>query len=186
MRGIRWRQALVVGCCLWALAAPLQVAPRYLGYTNELFGQALVDSGLDWGQDLKGVATFQRQHPGSEMMLAYYGTSLPAAYGLRAQQVPLPGVGPWCDDRGPLNSEQPSREYLAASISALRLYQLRALWPLLQARPPAAVIGGSIWLWDVTRDAAMHQALGAYYEQVGFPAHARRQHRRAAALGEGD
>ena len=189
-REVRWRMALLSACGVWAAVAPLQVAPRYLAYTNELFGgprnshRVLVDAGSDWGQDLKELAAFQAAHPDSNLVLAYAGVVSPEAYGLRAQQVPLLSIGPICNDQGPLNQPS-SQEYLAVSLSALRVHQeFSRLWPLLQQREPETIVGSSIWVWDITTDAEVHDALADYYSRVGFPRHAAHERQRTQRIRE--
>lgn len=66
------------------------IAPQYLAYFNRLSGGAangyrsLVDSNLDWGQDLPRLAEWLSAHGTTRVALAYYGTAPPAAYGVDA------------------------------------------------------------------------------------------------------
>lgn len=79
----------LLGCVLSFAAA----TPGYLSYFNALGGgtrngyRHLLDSNLDWGQDLKRLAAWQRAHGGEPMGLAYFGTADPRAYGLRYRKV---------------------------------------------------------------------------------------------------
>ena len=88
----RSRRASIV---LAALAALLVVDvgaryPNYLAYFNGLVTPTnayrhLVDSSLDWGQDLPGLKRFlERQPPRGPVYLSYFGTASPAYYGIRA------------------------------------------------------------------------------------------------------
>jgi hypothetical protein len=73
--------------------------PNYLSYFNLLAGGShngyrhLVDSSLDWGQDLPGLERWLREH-GIEnsvetpVYLSYFGTALPQYYGVRATSLP--------------------------------------------------------------------------------------------------
>src|SRR5439155_13724202 len=71
-----------------AVAEGLLAWPHYLAYFNPIAGGArngyrhLVDSSLDWGQDLPGL---QRHHPA---YLAYFGTGSPRYYGIVASLLP--------------------------------------------------------------------------------------------------
>src|SRR5581483_6870054 len=62
-------QIFVGACCLWLLLANLHVFPQYLSYFNELVGGPrrgylyLADSNVDWGQDLRRLGRYHRQHP---------------------------------------------------------------------------------------------------------------------------
>jgi 4-amino-4-deoxy-L-arabinose transferase-like glycosyltransferase len=56
----RWRQAALATLVAWLAASSLLAHPDYLPYFNELAGgqpeKILVDSDLDWGQDIKRAA----------------------------------------------------------------------------------------------------------------------------------
>ena len=79
---IRWFAA---GCLLWNAAAVARIHPHYLAYFNELAGgpehghAILIDSNIDWGQDLYELAEWLRTHrPGQTVRLAYFGNVDPA------------------------------------------------------------------------------------------------------------
>jgi hypothetical protein len=84
----------VIGCVLWLAGANLWICPQYLGYFNELAGgpaggsRYLVDSNIDWGQDLKRLAAWARRHPGEEIKLAYFGSADPTRYGFACRALP--------------------------------------------------------------------------------------------------
>jgi hypothetical protein len=94
----RW----VTAGLLAALAVTtLRVWPDYLAFFNRLAGgpangyRHLVDSSLDWGQDLPALADWisEQRARGSlaePIYLAYFGNALPERYGVEA--VLLPGV----------------------------------------------------------------------------------------------
>ena len=64
----------------------LRVHPNYLAYFNEAAGgpsrgwRWLVDSNIDWGQDLPLLAKWQREHPDRPVHLKYFGTVEPELY----------------------------------------------------------------------------------------------------------
>jgi hypothetical protein len=88
-----------------AIVLSVRYQPEHLSYFNELAGgplggrEHLLDSNLDWGQDLGGLAKYLNEHPSAgaanEIGLAYFGTVPPAALGIRYQippsQIPRPG-----------------------------------------------------------------------------------------------
>jgi hypothetical protein len=84
------RAALAVGC-VWLAAASLWIHPHYLAYFNELRGgprtayRQLVDSNLDWGQDMGTLAELLRQRGNPPVWLAYFGVEKPARHGLRSR-----------------------------------------------------------------------------------------------------
>ena len=78
---------LVLG--IWLTASTLNSYPDFLAYFNETIEpraahEILVDSNLDWGQDLKGLKQWMDQTGVRRIQLAYFGTSDPAYYGIDA------------------------------------------------------------------------------------------------------
>jgi hypothetical protein len=101
---------LVAGLLGWHATEALRVAPHFLAYFNEIAGgpenghRHLVDSSLDWGQDLPGLKTWLDTHAakGEPVYLSYFGTGEPDYYGIRARRLmfvngfklPAPPVAP--------------------------------------------------------------------------------------------
>lgn len=91
----RWPFVTLVGALIaWQAAAVVSIAPHFLAYFNELGGGPrhgryhLVDSSLDWGQDLPGLKAWLDAHPTSEpVYLSYFGSGEPAYYGLGARRL---------------------------------------------------------------------------------------------------
>ncbi len=83
------RRGLVGGLAVWGAISTLTSAPRYLEYFNGLAGgrerghEWLVDSNLDWGQDLIRLREYMTGEGLDTVALAYFGTVHPAAYGIR-------------------------------------------------------------------------------------------------------
>ena len=85
-----------VAACLLALAGECAAMyPHYLAYFNRLAGSPrngykhLVNSSLDWGQDLPGLKRWLKEHDleavnGARVYLAYFGTADPAYYQIAA------------------------------------------------------------------------------------------------------
>ena len=65
------------------------MSPHHLAYFNEVAGGPkggvnwLVDSNLDWGQDLKRLQDYAERHGVESLRLLYFGTAEPSYYGLR-------------------------------------------------------------------------------------------------------
>src|SRR5258708_6864150 len=86
-----WRRklkAVVIALGLLNLFEFARVYPHPLAGFNTLAGgpangyRLLVDSNLDWGQDLKGLKHWMDAHDVTHINLAYFGTADPAYYGL--------------------------------------------------------------------------------------------------------
>ncbi len=78
-------RALVALAFVWNALAVARIHPHYLAYFNELAGGAtqghryLIDSNIDWGQDLYELAEWLEQNrPGQPVGLAYFGNVDPA------------------------------------------------------------------------------------------------------------
>lgn len=93
--------ALVSALVCWHVGASLRARPDYLAYFNELVGGSkngsrhLVDSSLDWGQELPGVKAWIDAHarPNEPVFISYFGTGEPDYYGLqRARRLPFISV----------------------------------------------------------------------------------------------
>jgi hypothetical protein len=74
---------------------PAVVYPHFLAYFNELAGgprhgyERLVDSSLDWGQDLKQLERWLDDRGITEPIgLSYFGTADPRYYGIRHLNLP--------------------------------------------------------------------------------------------------
>jgi hypothetical protein len=93
---------VVAGLLGWFAQSSLAVRPHYLAYFGEQAGgpgqgyRRLVDSSLDWGQDLPGLKRWLAQHnpAGKEpVFLAYFGADEPSYHGIKAER--LPGYPNW-------------------------------------------------------------------------------------------
>jgi hypothetical protein len=97
--GDRVAAAGVAAGLLWLAAANASVAPRYLQYANEIAGGPdrahllLIDSNLDWCQDLLRLRRYMAERHLESVNLAYFGRVHPLAYGVRFQPLaPTPGA----------------------------------------------------------------------------------------------
>ena len=115
--------------------------PGYLSYFNVLGGGArngwkhLLDSNLDWGQDLKRLAAWQRAHGGG-LSLAYFGSADPRAYGLDYKKVI------WVHDFRP---EEPSVRPASGDLLAVSLNLREGLY-LERDRELARAVFESGWM----------------------------------------
>ena len=111
------RAALAAGLVVIGIAAALVEAvvvwPDYLAYFNQIVGGSrhgyrhLVDSSLDWGQDLPGVRRWLHDagldaDDATPVYLSYFGRSPHESYGIRATLLPS------FPDRRPRPAEPPS------------------------------------------------------------------------------
>jgi hypothetical protein len=92
--------AVVVAVCIVSFAGEsLWRWPNYLAYFNQVAGgphnayRHLVDSSLDWGQDLPALKKWLfdvglDNSPSTKTYLSYFGTGLPSYYGIDVELLP--------------------------------------------------------------------------------------------------
>ena len=138
-------RALCLAMVAWFVAASVSVAPDYLTYFNELIGgrehgpEYLLDSNIDWGQDLKELGRYLDDRGVRKVRLSYFGAEplelrVPNAEPLGC--VPVAGI---------------------AAISVNHLYGLYGdggaedarCYAWLRPLEPVARVGGSIWVYEI-------------------------------------
>jgi len=145
---------LLVGALLaWQLLATARIHPHYLAYFNELAGgpskgyTRLVDSSLDWGQDLRGLKPYMERRGIPRIKLSYFGTADPEYYGIAADL--LPGYLP--PPPAKTTWEVKPGDMVAISATNLQgLYldpSLRPLLERLRAQEPIGNVGFSILIY---------------------------------------
>jgi hypothetical protein len=133
---------------LWYVAANLITFPSYLAYFNEFIGgnengyKYLVDSNLDWGQDLKRLETFVEKNNIEKIRVDYFGGGQPHYY-LGDRYVEYH------------STEGPTKGWIAVSATFYQnskyygpLYnQIDYTW--LDEYEPITVIGNSILVFNI-------------------------------------
>ena len=137
---------------IWLISSCLSNYPDYIAFFNETLGhrerhEILVDSSLDWGQDLKGLNRWMVDQQVDRIELAYFGTADPAYYGIDAIYEP----GTWS-----IVFSQPQNQagvqkasYIAISVThlmGLYLGPANPYAPFLR-KTPVASIGHSIMVY---------------------------------------
>lgn len=158
-----WARTLVAATgallLLWLAGSTLWFFPNHDSYFNEAAGRwpnwsnILVDSNLDWGQDLPALAAVQEQMGIGRVNLAYFGKSAPERYGV--EYAPLPGYLRFMNGRevDAYNPVAPEPGWYAVSATSLRLGTLDPatvdLYGYFRDRTPVARAGYSIYLYEV-------------------------------------
>jgi 4-amino-4-deoxy-L-arabinose transferase-like glycosyltransferase len=150
----RWILAFL---CIWTMWEAASIYPHYLAYFNGLVGgsqggrHVLVDSNLDWGQDLKGLKAYMERHGIRKIKLGYFGMSDPAYYGIEYELLPSYAI----KDRPLCRAEDPQTADLqgpvAVSATLLQgLYCPGDVYRMLRLRKPKASIGYSIYVFQAS------------------------------------
>jgi len=152
-----WRApkgAVIAGAlALWYAGGTFVQHPHHLAYFNEIAGgsrngwRLLVDSNLDWGQDLKRLAEWLRANPAPGLKLSYFGSADPAYYGIVSEALP----GYTAPHAPRITREIRPGDVLAVSATNLQGVYLepddRALMERVRALRPLARVGFSIFVY---------------------------------------
>jgi hypothetical protein len=91
------RVLLVIAAAIlvsWSVWSGVSIWPHYLAFFNELAGgpdngwRYLVDSNIDWGQDLKMLKPWMDTHSVERIKLGYVGEARPPYYGITFDPLP--------------------------------------------------------------------------------------------------
>jgi hypothetical protein len=150
----RWRAILLLAPVALASLELAAVYPDCLAFFNRLIGGprnghwVLLDSNLDWGQDLKPLKRWMDTDHVEQINLAYFGTADPAYYGIRCTYL----IGSPSFHASQITAPR-LPGYVAVSVQNLhgvRGDELgRAFYAPLLEREPTAVIGYSIHVYWV-------------------------------------
>jgi 4-amino-4-deoxy-L-arabinose transferase-like glycosyltransferase len=146
---------LVAGALAWSVASSLWIYPHSLAYFNELVGgpkgghRHLLNSNIDWGQDLLFLRRWLAAHPQVDLS----GLAVTSAYGphLAGTEAPTPPFGkeahsPQWDHR--LRPIGPLPGWYAISVNELQS-QNRAYAYFLRFTP-TAMAGYSIYVYNMS------------------------------------
>lgn len=141
---------LLVGMCGLVAAESARIAPDDLAFFNVAAGgpangpRLLVDSNLDWGQDLGKVRRWFDARGERSVCLSYFGSADQRYYGFPEWAVATTEMV--------RKGERMPCRYVAISATLLMgVYHERAWYEWLRAREPVARVGWSVYVYD-TRD----------------------------------
>lgn len=152
---------IIVALLFWSAIGTLRIFPHQESFFNELAGgpenggNLLVDSNIDWGQDLIVLRELMADEGIEEVYLGYFGTGLPEVYGVNYK--PIPGflrltVGP---EFNAYNPYTPLPGWYAISQTSLQLGLLEQnidMYAFFREREPDLRAGYSLNLYKVAYD----------------------------------
>jgi hypothetical protein len=125
------------------------IYPHYLAFFNAFSGgpangpKYLVDSNIDWGQDLKKLARWLDAHGTRRVYLRYFGGDQIVHEGLESLDVP---------GTADLAGRAAIDGFVAVSVTYLYgVYVPEAEYAWLRERQPAAKVGYSIYVYDMRK-----------------------------------
>ncbi len=145
-RLLRIRNAAIATLAVLLVVESALAHPHYLAFFNLPSGGSrhghhyLVDSSLDWGQDLKGLAAYVQAEGVEEVCLAYFGMDNP-----EYRQIPYRYLNP---------SDNPEELDCLAAVSVNYLQGFRLpgeAYSWFEDREPDHRIGHSIYLYDLRK-----------------------------------
>lgn len=180
-----WRARLpLVGLLVWLVSSSLIVYPHSMSYFNEAAGgpargaDHLLDSNIDWGQDLLYLRNWLKDHPEAKPLnLAYYGLTDPRLVGIEFELPPVGPSGLFQNDPAYARKHGPHPGWFAVSVNlsrgldyqipdghgGLKRAELRALEYFRRFRPVARA-GYSIDIYHITPGEA-----NAIRRELGLP-----------------
>lgn len=153
-----WRPVVVAGLAMWLIVDGLSINPQHLAYFNQLINRdrdydVLVDSNLDWGQDLIALREWQHARQPDRLNVAYYGSARPAAYGLDVNLLPSFSLNDYGSEIDGFTARALPPGWYAISVSSLQLGLLYSHWGLyapFKDLTPVERVGRSFLIYRVT------------------------------------
>jgi hypothetical protein len=137
----------------WQIAACALSTPQQLAYFNELAGgtdharHLLLDSNLDWGQDLGRLKEYMDANGIENICLGYFGHVDPHLYGIDYTFPPTqPAPGRCAISANFLAGYPYGITYAGEKVLSVR----QGVWSWLDRYQPIARVGSSIYIFDLT------------------------------------
>ena len=166
----RW---LSYSCVAWQAAAVLTYAPHWMSYFNEAAGgpqnghEWLVDSNIDWGQDIQLLKQWQDAHPETTPLRAALNTGFePADIGLK-YGLATPYVAGQSERSGASRGWELPAAWYAISVCQLKGYHYSVpngdgsrtpsaghFTYFMEHFEPVDMIGYSIYIYHITEEQA--------------------------------
>lgn len=125
---------------IWLIISTTWIFPHYLAYFNELIGgpdkgyNYLIDSNIDWGQDIEGLKEYLKRNSIKKIKLSLFGID-PKYYNIEYEDLP----------------SEPTKGLIAISVNHLQgvfMFEYHD-YSWLKKYKPVAKIGYSIFIYDI-------------------------------------
>ena len=168
---------IVIVLVAWQAFSALSVFPHYLPYFNELAGgpengyKYLVDSNLDWGQDLPALRDYLNSEGIDQIYLSYFGPARPEQYGINYQALPGFPLHQGSTEAYAFNPYRPAPGFYAISATNLKglMLQDRDTFAWFRDQEPLARPGYSLFVYGVPEPKGLPNAValgGLSYRDV--------------------
>ncbi len=167
--------AAVLTGAFWTFLSVMRAYPHYLVYFNELTNgpsggyRVLADSNLDWGQGLKDLAQELKKRGNPPIVLSYFGVADPSYEGIH--YFPLAFFSDVSRKDGVTLPNRSGPLFFAVSQTNLQAVYFvdKNLFSWLKKRTPVFVAGNSIFVYDLTHDAAGRKILSGLLSASNAP-----------------
>jgi len=146
---VRWKRYALWAIGILLVAESLAIYPHYLAFFNWPSGgpgngpKYLVDSNIDWGQDVLKLKRYMAEHNIPKIWVCYFGRAEMWYYGLNAAMLPV---------ESKLGDTSQFDGVVAISATPLMgVYVPPEDYAWLRALKPDAKIGYSIYLYDLRK-----------------------------------
>jgi hypothetical protein len=162
--------------------------PHHMAYFNELIGgpkngsKWLDGSNQDWGQDLPSLAALiEKQNPKPSILMGYWGSNQPEAWGIEYQDVLSPAITN-SFRRETINTLDAGKEWLVVSAELRHNPATKEAYAWLNDKTPIAFPGSTLFVYDITNDLDSVLGVAAIYKVMGRNALYERQMARAKRI----
>lgn len=153
----------------------IQTHPYYLSYFNEFAGgpdngyKLLVDSNLDWGQDVKTLSKYLKENGNPPIIFSYFGVARPEYYGIK--YVVVKGGLANIELEG-TNEDICDMDRILFAVSATNLqgtyHPDKKTFDWLKKETPVFIAGNSIFLYDLTGNKEGREKLREIFERLSM------------------
>ncbi len=147
----KWMRLALAGLLLWLAVGTVRILPYPLTFFNELVGgpkegyRYLVDSNLDWGQNLWDLAEWMSEQGVDRVRYAHYSPARPEVYGVHYDRLPPAyGTHPF-----PRWNPPPGDYAIGATVlqGAYTIPPQQYEW--FRTQEPVAILGNALFLYHV-------------------------------------
>jgi len=137
---------VISGLLLYYIVSSVLIYPNFLAYFNDISGGAangpsyLVDSNIDWGQDVKKLQKYLQKNNISYVCMSYFGQAKLEYYNIDFRYLPQ---NPNVQEVNDLNC--------VVAISVTSLYSKKGEFSWLKQFTPIKKIGYSIYIYDLRK-----------------------------------
>lgn len=156
----------------WYLIGAVLIYPYHLAFFNELIGgpdggyRALVDSNLDWGQDVRRLKRYLDANNIQEPYLTLFAGSPPEYYGINTRPLPGPYQSPTDFDFSRMQPAPGIYVIGASNLQGLRMHDPDT-YDAFRRQTPLARVGHALFVYRIEEHPPLEKWAAACYTVDG-------------------